>query len=326
MVKSVLAGQKTPVLKGLSFVYNSAKSSAQKINLKNFTAKQLLAVFILPALMIVAAIYFAVGNKPPQSAVKAPEVSGIPGWWLEKHFGASTCDREVCFAATDGDKDGLTNEQEFYYHSDPLNAHTVKDSLNDGELVAAGYDPSRGGRVSFDEAVSDESVLGESILYDQDIKDMVQESQDINKIAIPEVAQEELNVLYVDTPEAYKDYLVNINNLSTKYFPHDNLSTLTQVLGTSGDNPGVVEIIKNARLMSADLKNVKVPAKFVSFHKYNISFFQLLADVLTDPPAQDLVGAINPQADLWYDKAQAFLAVQQKLSFERQLLNREFSQ
>src|SRR6185437_1261579 len=57
------------------------------------------------------------------SAVVVPTAyaSDLPGWWYKQYFGASICTTHICLPNSDPDGDGLTNEQEYYYHTDPLN-------------------------------------------------------------------------------------------------------------------------------------------------------------------------------------------------------------
>src|SRR6266566_1533167 len=106
------------------------------------------ALILVTALTVV---FFVLGigfwkhksHQPIKAAETQSTASAIPGWWYQQYFGKSVCDNPVCQPDADPDHDGLTNAQEFYYHTDPLNAHTMKDKLSDGQLVAAGFDPSR---------------------------------------------------------------------------------------------------------------------------------------------------------------------------------------
>src|SRR5690606_16742899 len=105
-----------------------------------------------------------------------------PGWWYKEHFGSSVCEIDMCAPEADPDNDGLNNTQEFYYHSNPFKTHTVEDpEWNDGELVARGFDPSRAGRVTFDEVLSEDNLTLESLVYDNDLQQMVSEANDISK-------------------------------------------------------------------------------------------------------------------------------------------------
>ncbi|MBX4191661.1 MAG: hypothetical protein KW804_02590, partial [Candidatus Doudnabacteria bacterium] len=143
---------------------------------KNNFFKWKYLVIVMLVFVSTTALYFGLKQKMNKQAI----VSGIgtsddqtPGWWLQKYFSSSTCTTIACEPGSDPDNDKLTNAQEFYYHSNPLNPNTIGDPLNDGQLVAQGFDPSRPGKISFEEAASDDSILYESIVFEEDIKKMV---------------------------------------------------------------------------------------------------------------------------------------------------------
>jgi hypothetical protein len=301
---------------------NSSSSKISRLTsyLSKLTAKQIGAVLFFAIVAGGLAVYWI--QHPAhreKAATVAYEQNDIPGWWMQQYFHKSLCSEEDCKAAADPDKDGLTNDQEYFYHSDPLNANTAKDTLNDGDMVAAGYDPSRPGRVKFDDIITDENILGEGILYDKDLQDMVAEQQDISKVAIPLPDRTELKVSYSTDPEDYKTYIQTINALSEKYFPKGETSTFQDTLKT-GAGPGVDDVIARAKELAQELRATSVPMVFLSFHQYSIAFYELLSQILY-PPDQAVINDItNRGVDEWYDKAQAFLAVQQKLAFEKQIL------
>ena len=238
----------------------------------------------------------------------------IPGWWLKQYFGASVCDKDLCKPSQDPDNDKLTNAQEFYYHTDPLNAYTVKDPLNDGQLVAQGFDPSRPGHMSFDDVASEENIIGESLVYEDDIKQLIAQTQDINKVNIPLVADTDLKIDYSNTTESFHNYLSDLQMKVNKYFSPADAAAYTANL--QSDTGSVDGLISKAGLLASDLKTMTVPMKFLSFHKDYIALYQLMPDVLA--------GQVSPD-DGWFDKAEAFLAVQQKLNFEKALLDKQFN-
>jgi hypothetical protein len=235
----------------------------------------------------------------------------LPGWWLQKYFGSSVCSAADCQPNADPDHDGLTNAQEYFYHTDPTNAHTVGDKMSDGELVAAGFDPSRPGHLTFDQVTSSQGILQDSLLLDSDIKQIVAESNDISKVSIPLVNDNEIKIIQNPTQIDYQNYLINVQNTIEKYFPQNSIASTTDLLKTA--NSDVSGIIQQASALSNELKTISVPAPAVSFHKYNIAAYQLLAQVI-DPTDQT--------SDAWYDKAQAFFAVEQKLNLETQRLSK----
>jgi hypothetical protein len=66
-------------------------------------------------------------------------------------------------------------------------------------------------------------------------------------------------------------------------------------------------------MVALELKALPVPVELLMFHKYNIALFELMPKVISVPA--DVSGK---DGDIWYEQAQAFLAVQQKLDFEFQ--------
>ncbi len=293
-------------------VFTPGQNGYQKYT-KLFALTLLVGVFVFGSIKLAVTKFKS--NPKVAAETSAPE---IPAWWNAEYFSGSICDQENCKPEADPDQDGLTNSQEFYYHTHPLTPYTVGDELNDGQLVAAGFDPSKPGRVTFEEAASDDSVLLESLVFDQDVKELVAESNDISKVALPVVKDSELKLNYDGSNQIYQAYLVQMQSTVSKYFSPQDLVSIRETIKT-GSGPGLIQIISKSEMLASDLKTLTVPVKFLSFHKYTIALYQLLPEVL-DAPASDTT---DPEGDIWYDKAQAFLAVQQKLDFEKQLLIKE---
>ncbi len=254
-------------------------------------------------------------NKPKVSSVETT-VSEIPGWWLQKYFGTSACEKDDCRSEADPDQDKLTNVQEHFYHTDPFNKHTVGDDLTDGELVAAGFDPSRSGKMTFEEVVEPENLLKESLVFGEDIQEIIGEDLDINQIDLPLVKDDELRITYTETEATYKTYAAKLKSTITKYFREQDVGSIAEVLKSGSDAEAADIALSSARL-AEELKTIEIPFKLLMFHKYNIVMFQLLSEIVPIP--QDFSG---PNSDIWFEKVQAFLAVQQKLGFEQQSLSR----
>jgi hypothetical protein len=172
--------------------------------------------------------------------------------------------------------------------------------------------------VTFEEAASDDNILLESLVFDQDVKELVAESNDISKVALPMAKDTDLKLNYDGSTEIYQKYLNELQVTVSKYFSKQDLASISETI-KNGGGPGLNQIIAKSEMLASDLKTISVPVKFLSFHKYTMAFYQLLPEVLNAPDAN----STDPEGDLWYDKAQAFLAVQQKLSFEKDLLIKE---
>ena len=284
----------------------------QKIKFFKLSGLILLLVAILGSVFILNK-----KSKSVTSAVETPGVDkeGIPGWWYQQYFGSSDCKDNNCKLESDPDKDGLNNSQEFFYHSNPLSAYTSGDKLNDGELVAGGIDPSKSGRKTFDQIAAPENALGESLVFGKDIEKLVADDFDISKIPLPLVKDNELNVINNPDQKSYSDYASKLRNTIGKYFKESEIEHVKEIL-KSGSNENVEDIKDSASELSDELKTIAVPIKFLTFHKENIAMFKLMSEVILMP-----TNLSGPEGDRWFEKVQAFLAVQQKLNFEQQALN-----
>lgn len=244
--------------------------------------------------------------------IEAP-TSEIPGWWYQKYFGLSVCEKDNCRPEADPDQDKLTNAQEYFYHTDPLKAHTVGDELNDGELVARGFDPSRTGRLTFEEVTSEDYILGESLLFDTDIKKLVAEDLNLSNVRIPLVNDDELQIIKEESEEVYKNYIEQMQETINKHFPAQRIDSVVAIM-QSGDDSDIEEIRSKILALTLDLKKIPVPEKLIMYHKYTITLTFLISAVI-DPKAVD--------TDAWFDRVQELLATQQKLSLEANRLSRE---
>jgi hypothetical protein len=259
-------------------------------------------------------------TKKVSQNVVASIPSTIPGWWLQKYFGSSTCDRpDYCGPNADPDHDGLTNAQEFYYHTDPLQAYTVGDSMNDGQLVAAGFDPSRKGHMTFDQVVSPDNILGESLLVGQDFKNIVAQQNDINKVPLPLATNDQLNVIPDDSQKVYETYFSTIQTTINRYFTQDELTSISQTLKASS-NSDLDSIKTKAGLLTNDLRAVTVPQRMLMYHKYLLAFFDLMPKVLLSN-GDPALNSSSTESDVWYQNAQALFVTVQKLSTEAKRIN-----
>ncbi|HTL39443.1 MAG TPA: hypothetical protein VL306_01385 [Methylomirabilota bacterium] len=244
--------------------------------------------------------------------------TSTPAWWQKQYFGSSVCEKDNCAATADPDSDKLTNAQEYYYHTNPLSAYTVGDTLSDGELVAAGFDPSKPGHVTFDQVSTPENLLGESLVFSDDIKKIVADSNDISQVNLPLAQDDELQIIYTEDSDTYKTYASKLHSTINRYFSDQDSANIGEIL-KSGTDAQVYDIKTKSESLASDLKQISVPAKFLMFHKYNIAMFQLLSEIIPAP-----LNLNDSVSDEWYDKVQEFLAVQQKLDFEKQFLSKEF--
>lgn len=74
-----------------------------------------------------------VQNVNTQAPTTDPDVTTSPDW-LAKYFGAETCTiKTTCADASDPDKDGFDNKEEFTVGTDPNNPDSDSDGISDGD-------------------------------------------------------------------------------------------------------------------------------------------------------------------------------------------------
>jgi len=77
--------------------------------------------------------------------------------WKKDNFKTDNCPDQICGGNADPDKDGLSNNDEFRYGTDPMNPDTDHDGKTDGEEVAAGTDPLKSSAKGEADAITYES-------------------------------------------------------------------------------------------------------------------------------------------------------------------------
>lgn len=257
-------------------------------------------------------------NKKQSSVVPTAFASDIPGWWYQEHFGKSFCDAEFCRAESDPDNDKLTNSQEFYYQTDPYDTDTNDNGLTDGEDVAQDFVPSKPGKVTFEQAASDENIYKESLGFADDIEEDFKESWDISKVHIPLPSDIELNIISKSSDtKIYQEYVNAVAKVVESYFPNSKVDEIASRLESNDD---VSDISAKSIGLSQALKEVPTPEDLVVLHKYNIAMYRLMAEIVTPPSEEELKDTANVSANLWYEKTKAFLALTQKIAFEYERL------
>ncbi len=250
----------------------------------------------------------------------------IPGWWYSDYFGYSVCEKEECQPDADPDGDKLTNQHEYYYHSDPTNKDTNGNGLTDGEDVAFGYAPDKEGRVSFDQVASDDNIVGESLLFDKEVKDLIVDMSDFSKVVLPEISDSELNIIDSRGVESFVDYMLALDDVSKKYNPTGNeFDSIGEQV--KQQNSMVIDDLKlMAVKVREEYRKIPVPRDAIQLHKYHLALWGVLPHVL-DFPAQDLgLNVYNTAANKWYDNAQIMISLNQKMEIELQKLRNQYRQ
>lgn len=288
--------------------------------------KRALKLAVLPSAILILAVSVAGWlfnrDQTKDKLLEIPEAvaSDLPGWWYDDYFGASVCDSERCKPNADPDEDKLTNAQEFYYHTNPLNVDTNANGLTDGEDVAAGYDPSKPGKMTFEEAASDDQVVLESLVFDSDVKKLLNEEVSPDKAWFPTINEQELNVTQDNSLEALKKFEQDSSDAVNRYFPKDRQTFIADAI-QSQSRARLDDLKLRAAKTLIDLKKVAVPSDALQLHKYGLMIFMLLPSVI-DPPAENIFNdEYNAASNLWYDQARAFMFLPQKIDVETEKLN-----
>lgn len=254
------------------------------------------------------------GQQAAQTETPAESLSPIPGWWFEQHFGASVCDRDICKPGSDPDGDKLSNAQEYYYKSSPLSRDSNSNGLSDGEDVAYGYDPSRPGRVKLEQVASDDNIFSESLVFNNDVKQIVNELVDPTKLVLPAISDLELKISPDNSAEARAEYLSQIDGLVSRAFP----GNFEALIAGIEQNPATLDLVKTASATTIiGLKQTKVPSEFVNLHKYLILLIGLLPEILDMPSQQVVQDVYSEQSNLWYDNVRVYMALLQRVEFEK---------
>jgi hypothetical protein len=286
--------------------------------------KKIIRILVAALLAVIFVLAFSIflykkANKPVKMAetqVSVPDQ--IPGWWYQQYFGSSVCDKDACKPDADPDRDGLSNAQEFYYHTDPLKNHTVGDKLSDGQLVAQGFDPSRAGRMRFEQVASDENILGESLVFNSDIKNLINESVNPPNLKLPTVNESGL-IIENDSKQSFATYSKAATDTVNSHFPSDKMTYITNAM-QSRDYARISDIQTRLTAAVSDLKKVPVPKTFLQLHKYAIAYLDLLSQVTQVPDQTALSDDTNVEGNIWFDKMQALMQLYQRITLETKRL------
>jgi hypothetical protein len=280
-----------------------------------------IVIIFITALSLTVFLYKS--NKAVVSGIETPSVQKeIPGWWYDDHFGSSVCEKDICKNDSDPDKDGLTNQQEFYYHSNPVKADTNGNGLDDGEDVSQNFDPSRPGKITFEQVASDDNIVGESLAFGDDIKKIVSDLTKPKEFDLTSISESTFNISQNNTKENLVSYLKNTNNIYGKYIP-GGIDSLDSLLAEHDQDTIDSLKLKSAQVYSELLK-IEVPLEAVNLHKYELGFIKLIPRIVEVPSEEDINDLSNTKANAWYDDVKMFTSIKQKSDLELYRLSTKY--
>jgi hypothetical protein len=248
--------------------------------------------------------------------------SEIPGWWYQQYFGASVCAKDICKIDSDPDRDGLTNAQEYYYNSNPIKAHTSGGTMNDGEMVAKNFDPSKKGNVTFTQAASNDEIVGESLAYGQDAQTMISQITDTSKAPIPDVSDIAVKISSNNSKQAITEYLNQTNNIYKQYLP-DNIDIATLI--STQDPTGVADLISRANQMLEAFEKLTVPSEAVQMQKNQYALLRIIPLIVNLPSQTQLGDAADVVSNGWYDNILGYSQLVQRISLNSNALANKYN-
>jgi hypothetical protein len=286
---------------------------------KNRMKSSVFAFFLVISLVGAGKLGLSMLQGPSPAATiteEGKDIQEIPSWWYTDNFGVVSCEKDDCRNDADPDGDKLSNEQEFYFNTKALVADTNGNGQSDGEDVSMGYDPARPGKMTFEEAASDDNVVGESLVFGEDIKTLLNEMVDPNKAVLPGIDPDDIKVSQDNSPQAISTYFTSLQTILTKYIPNNPSEFITQAISTKNED-SKLSLKRSSEKVLDELEKLTVPSEVLTFHKYTM-MSMILLPIVINPPADEsaLQDDQNIEATEWYEATRAYAALIQKLELE----------
>ena len=308
------------------------KNQEQRKTISAFTEKMPKKVikFLKPTVITVLAAIFVVGSvwlmynkqkNKPASVLEPPKAlaADMPGWWYDDYFGSSVCEKEICKTEMDPDNDKLTNGQEYFYKTNPMLADTNGNGKTDGEDVANGLDPSNVRDLTFEQAASDDEIVGESLVFADEMDYEFSTMIDPKKVPYPDIADSSLRIITQPTDEASRKYENRLISILNTYVDPQKLAGIKEVV--DGQDPvKIAELKSMAEAVAKELRGMDVPKDYLLLHKYTITFFELLPIVIYKPNESIITNVNDPYTNRWSDATQEFMVNFDRLNVELEKL------
>lgn len=227
----------------------------------------------------------------------------LPKDWLLKYFGTDD-ENSPAVGGPEGDPDIdiLTNEQEFFFGTDPTNPDTDGDGQVDGAEVAVNSNPLGEGELyptdELAQRIVDQYLLANQLpeFRKENIEKQVLgilNPPDLATLEVPLPDPKTLKIKNDNSPEAISAYLAAMDNALQGFdFSEDSLINALE----NPDNPASVITTAEIYEIINELRNIPVPSDFTKFHQLHIAGLFAAANVF------EIQKTINPLADVEQEK------------------------
>jgi hypothetical protein len=274
------------------------------VRYKRFVLLAVIILIVAGASALGFYLYSSSSQKPGKSsAVAEVKARTLPRDWLLKYF-ATDDENSLAVGGPEGDPDGdiLTNEQEFFYGTDPTNPDTLGDGQLDGVKVAANINPLTGGPLN---TLDYAKLAADRVIEAYNVPEFKRENiekQVLGLLNPPDPAK-----LDVGLPDPKTLKVSNDNSMAAIDDYFQKFDKYTQDFDTS--DQGVQNILENPGLSDSamtlaniyeainSLRNLSVPSDFLKVHQLHIAALFAAANILEINKTIDLTVDMELQKD-----------------------------
>lgn len=260
--------------------------------------KKLIYYSAIAAFLILVAGFFLLPAKPGKQALTQ---MAIPLSWYEQYFDSESLTKvSVAGADADPDHDGLTNRQEYLFHTNPLVSDTDRDGATDGAEVAAGTDPSSATSAAtstpqtkplpvdnFVEEVANQ-LAAEGVTSEEEVNDFLNLDR---KVVLPTISDSQIKIV-PDSAASAQAYQLGASKIINEFSSGgiDNLVGQAFNADSLADAKSLSDAFDS---ILSRLNALPVPKSSVAAHKNTLIFFGALKKI-----ADEKLAMLQDPADL----------------------------
>jgi hypothetical protein len=235
-------------------------------------------------------------------------------------------------AAFDQDYDGLTDQQEELYGTDPFNADTDGDDIPDGREIALGTDPTQvpstqeapaiGTQVRTDE---DDGIPGPETVDAQTLADFNRFIGSDQEIRIPIISDQNIRIASADGSAAVSQYIEEISKITSQLNFTSGDAAFYEAIFSTPNPEELDQILGTLDAIIGSVGALPAPRSAIAYHKAYLGFMSAIRSIA----ATQREILLNPDADgLWpaqYGNVKVFIGKQSELKKEHQALIEKYS-